>query len=499
MPTRLLVAVLAGVATALAYEPVTWVWLLPVGPAAYFLAVRGAAPVRAAAAGAAYGVGFFGVHLFWMRTLGTEPWIVLTLLQTSFLAVLGLVLARLGGLRFWPAWFALAWLAMETVRGTVPFGGFTWGQLGLGVIDSPVAAWLPWVGVPGASLVVAGLAAALAWLATAERGKGALAVVLGAVVVLVVPAWLEPGRHQTGTVTIALVQGNVPGDGTFIPDYHYEVTDSHADLTEELAHGVRAGSVTAPDFVVWPENSTAVDPFRDPWVHADITRAVAAIDRPVLVGAISDADDPSKVLNQGFVMDPETGIGESYAKAHPVPFGEWVPWRNFFGQRFTERIGLVRRDMIAGTRRTPLTIAGFRVADAICFDVAFGDTLGPQVRRGAEVAVVQTSNATFINTRQLDQQFAITRVRAKELGRAVAVASTNGLTGVIDADGRVVASAAPRVGDVLVETVATYDSTPPSVTVGPVLGSVALASVLLGLAFTFHPYLRRRDDGRTEH
>ena len=496
MPTRLLVATTAGVVTALAFEPVTWVWLLPVGLAAYFLAVRGAGTFRAAAAGAAYGLGFFAVHLFWMRTLGDAPWIALTLLQTAFLAALGAALAQLGTQRWWPAWYAVAWLAVETLRGLFPFRGFTWGSLGLGVIDTPVAAWLPWIGVPGATLVVAGLGAALAWLLVEGRGRSATLVVLGAVVVLALPAWIQPPRHQTGTVTVAVVQGDVPGDGTFIADHHYEVTRSHADLTVELARRVADGELPAPDFVVWPENSTAVDPFLNRRVHADVARAVAAIGRPVLIGAITeDPDDDTRIINQGIVMDPATGPGERYVKAHPVPFGEFVPWRGIFGTRFTEDIGLVRRDMIAGTRKTPLTIDGTRIADAICFDVAFGDTLGPQVRNGAELGVVQTSNATFINTRQIDQQFAITRVRARELGRTIAVASTNGRTGMIDADGEVISSSETRTTDVLLDPLPLYDSRPPSVWVGPVLGPVAVAFTLLGLAFRLRAYRRWRGEG----
>ena len=60
------------------------------------------------------------------------------------------------------------------------------------------------------------------------------------------------------------------------------------------------------------------------------------------------------------------------------------------------------------------------------------------------MVVVQTSNAMFIHTAQIEQQFEISRVRAIELGRYVVVASINGRTGIVGPDGAVIASAEPR-------------------------------------------------------
>ena len=73
--------------------------------------------------------------------------------------------------------------------------------------------------------------------------------------------------------------------------------------------------------------------------------------------------------------------------------------------------------MLSGTRDEPLRVAGIEVADAICFDVAYDDGIYDQVASGAELLAVQTSNAIFIFTDQIDQQFAITRLRAIETGR----------------------------------------------------------------------------------
>jgi apolipoprotein N-acyltransferase len=124
------------------------------------------------------------------------------------------------------------------------------------------------------------------------------------------------------------------------------------------------------------------------------------------------------------------------------------------------------------------------------------------VSRGAQLLTVQTSNATFIHTDQIDQQFAITRLRAIETGRWLAVASTNGVSGVIGPDGEVVASAAPRTQRVLVERVGLMDGVTPAVRLGAWTGRFCIALTAVGLLVTFGsgrlPYRRSRNRQRAE-
>ena len=145
---------------------------------------------------------------------------------------------------------------------------------------------------------------------------------------------------DTGKATVAAIQGNVPGDGTDVLFDHRQVTANHVALTVDLAERVASGEVEKPDFVVWPENSTAVDPFTDEGVNAAITTASAAIDTPILVGGIAQGPQPDQVLNQGIVWLPGTGGGDRYSKQHPVPYGEYIPWRD--QSPFTATFGQLR-------------------------------------------------------------------------------------------------------------------------------------------------------------
>jgi apolipoprotein N-acyltransferase len=199
-------------------------------------------------------------------------------------------------------------------------------------------------------------------------------------------------------------------------------------------------------------------------------------------------------LNQGIVWAPGSGAGDRYTKWHPVPFGEYIPWRSVFRSNFG-RLALIPRDMRSGTRVEPLRVDDTLVADAICFDVAYDDGIHAQISRGAQVVVVQTSNAMFINTSQIEQQFEISRLRAIETGRYVLVAATNGVSGVVAPDGRVLARAAPKTQAVLTEQVDLSTALTPAVRIGPWLGRACAAVAVVALCLGLLPYRRRQRRG----
>jgi apolipoprotein N-acyltransferase len=381
---------------------------------------------------------------------------------------------------------------MENIRTDWPAGGMPWGRLAYAVVDTPVSGALPYVGATGVSLLLALLGSLLA-AAYGARGRARLRAV-GAVVALaavaVVPLALPYEATAVSHTRVAAVQGNVPGDGTDVLAHYRQITHQHADETARLAADVAAGRTPEPDFVVWPENSTAIDPFGDPEMRSDIESAVTAIDVPLLAGVVVDGG-PEHVLNQGIVFDPVTGAGDRYTKWHPVPFGEYIPWRWLFGSHLAQ-LNQVPRDMVRGTRVTPLDVAGLKVADAICFDVAYDDGLYAQLSHGGQLVVVQTSNAMFIHTDQIDQQFAISRLRAIETHRYVVVAAINGITGVIAPDGSVVTTTAPLSTSYAEASVGLFDVVTPAVRIGPWLGRTCVVLVVLGLLVAAGQYRRTR-------
>ena len=492
MLLRTLLALVAGVLLSLAFEPVALPLVVPLAVAGYVLGVRGLPARSAWLPGLVFGVGFYFTHIIWMRAVGTDAWIALSSVEALFYGALGPVVAAVGRRRAWPLWVGAAWVAMEAIRSTWPFSGMPWGRLAFAVVDTPFADALPYAGSTGVSFLLALAGALLAGLVLA-RGRarlGAAGALVGVLALGAAPALAAYTPTTPEHVTVAAVQGDVPGNGDDILYDFRQVTENHVQATVDLARDVAAGRTPRPDFVVWPENSTAVDPFLDETTNRQIRTASAAVRVPILVGAIVDAG-PDSILNQGIVWDPATGAGDRYSKWHPVPFGEYIPFRSLFSGNFG-RLALISRDMLAGTRTAPLRIAGVRVGDAICFDVAYDDGLYAQVSRGAQLLTVQTSNATFIHTTQIDQQFAISRLRAQETGRYVVVAATNGISGIIAPDGSVREQADVRTRAVLVDRVGLSTDVTPAVRIGAWSGRLCVLLTGVGVALGLVDYRRRR-------
>jgi apolipoprotein N-acyltransferase len=415
--------------------------------------------------------------------------VALSLLEASFLALLGAALAVVTRSPGWPLWSAALWVGQEALRSRLPFGGFPWGRLAFSQGDSLLTPLAALGGAPVVTFAVALLAGALAWSARRLRTSppAAAAVLAGALVAVLGGAALVPVPTSGDPVRVAVVQGNVPRLGLDFNAQRAAVLGNHVQATRDLAADVRAGREQQPDLVVWPENASDIDPFTDPAAYDAIDGAVKDVGVPVLVGAVLQGPG-EKVSNAGIVWDPVTGPGERYVKRHPVPFGEYIPFRSL-ARRITERVDLVPRDFAAGNRVGVMDVGPVRLGDVICFEVAYDGLVRDAVVGGGRLLVVQTNNATYGYSGESAQQLAMGRLRAVEHGRTVLVAATSGISAVITPDGALVDTAPVFTRRVMVEEVPTRDGRTPATRLGAAPEAVLSAAGLLGLAL---PVLRRR-------
>ena len=417
-----------------------------IGLTLLILALHGRTLRSAGGLGVIFGLTFY-LPLLWWTTIyvggiATALAVAEALLTAPAVALMASATRRLPG---WPFWVAAIWTAGEALRARAPFGGFPWGAVAFSQVDGPLLPAASLIGAPGLTfitvLTAGGLAALIRRIGDRPRVRP-IAVLLPLATVIfpfgVGAAGLmtTPAESAPKTAQIAVIQGNVPEPGLDFNARRRAVTDMHAQQTRALAAAVRAGTQPAPKLVIWPENSSDLDPYRNPDAYAVIDAAVKEIGVPVLIGAvIRNGEDSPGTYNQGIVWDPVTGPGQSYTKRHPVPFAEYMPYRSFFRlfSAWVDSAGY----FIPGHTPGNLDIAGVNVGDVICFEIVYDDLVRDIVNGGAQLIVVQTNNATFGYTNETYQQQAMSRVRAVEHRRQVLIAATSGISAVIRPDGSV--------------------------------------------------------------
>ena len=237
-----------------------------------------------------------------------------------------------------------------------------------------------------------------------------------------------------------MVQGNVNRYLHGTPSYAQSVTDNMLSETVFLLAANRAGGEPPLDFVLWPENATDVDPLVEPETRRLVENAVALAGVPIFVGAVMDGPDPESTRQTaGIWWHPDTGAGDRYNKRNLVPFGEYIPFRDFLLPRLPvlEQIG---RQSIPGTEPGVLAAPtaayeDMQLGNIICFELAWDETAYDTVRGGADIIVSQSNTNTYGGTFEVPQQLVLNRIRAMELGREVLVSTLNSVSGLVDATG----------------------------------------------------------------
>ena len=496
----------SGALTGLAFAPVNWWPMAFVGVAGLTFFVSGLPRLRLAAlVGFGYGLVLLVSTIVWMTVIAPEAAIALLGFQSLWYGLLGLLLAWATRTRWAPVLGPGCWLMVEFLFGHVPFGGFPWLRLGYTQVDGPFAGLLPFVGTPGVSFAIAFVGG---WLASLVTGGASRRMTLGvgitcfALVGVGLSAMnlVRPRTDLPETLSVGYVQGNAPGGGIYGIGGPRTTTYNHLKETRVLMDKVAAGQVPQPDFVVWPENGTDMDPTTDTLTDQALKDAVAATKAPLFAGimGVNEASYTRRTIARW--INADGSLGDGYEKRNMVPFGEWVPFRNILEPLFP-MLSYVGEQGIPGSE--PGVVTGVlndgtsvQVGVGVCYDVAFDTTMYDTVTRGGQVVIVQSSNAMYMGTSQIVQQFAISRVRAVELQREILVVTTSGISGLIRPDGSVAVYVGEHVAASGVVPLPLRDNITPATWLSPLFDGVASGAtglaVLAAAALSFRSGRRGR-------
>jgi apolipoprotein N-acyltransferase len=468
-------ALVGAVLSVLAFPPYGPGILIVPGVTLFLVALRTVASRRwGLLVGSFYGLVFFGGLMWWLAELELLA-LVLVPVQAAYLAVFSWWLPRYND-RTPATWLVLAvaaWSLLELIRYHFPFGGLEWGAAGYALADNlylrlPAAA----VGTSGLTVLIVMISGALALAITGGWDKRILWVV--PIVALAVLATIPPAIFQIDAAprTVAIVQGSTPCPFEHCPpDERLRTYEQHLELTETI----EPGSV---DLVVWSEGSTGATN-ADPVLNGEVGEAIGGqarrIGAPILVGGDRTISD-TEWINANVYFDADGEIVGEYRKQHPVPFGEYVPWRRVFG--WIPALERVPRDMIRGDG--PVVFDDEGLGSVISFEGGFSRYTLRQRRAGAHLIVVATNEASYgPNAPTSDQFIGMTRMRAVELGVPIVHAAVTGKSTIIDERGGFSATTGLGTEEIFYGEIGGSSSTPYTTIGDLVMWLAVLAGVVM--------------------
>ena len=243
---------------------------------------------------------------------------------------------------------------------------------------------------------------------------------------------------------VGVVQGDIALPGAEAYSREGEVTDNNVRASLELASSPQV--IDRPiDIALWGEGSVDRDPLAFPAIGQAVDSAATALDAPILIG-YTNLNERDHVKNWLALWEPGTGMDEAarYSKHVPVPFGEFIPFRDVIASFATE-VAQASKDMDAGEEPPLMTVRArdgrsVPLAVGICFEAAYPLVIGDGVARGGQAIVVPSNNYHFRSSGESAQQGQLLRMRAMEYSRGAVQASTTGHSYVIRPDGSILAS-----------------------------------------------------------
>jgi apolipoprotein N-acyltransferase len=478
----LLLSLLAGALTVLAFAPFNQAWLIYPLIAFLFYSWSLSSPKRTLLQGWLFGVGMQCTGVSWIYFSlyyhGGSPSLFAVLLIFFLAACLSIYTALAGYCvnRFCHVanpvklilLYPMAWALFEWLQGIV-LTGFSWQQLAYTQIDSPLSGFAPLIGGHGVGLMLAMVSGSIVLLIL-DSGwrKKALVLFLGIVLsgfVLKQISWTDATGDE---INVALIQGNIPQSLKWKQESKYPTLQRYKQISLEQKD---------VDLIIWPE--TAMPGFQHSLKSyiAGLSRAMQKTETDLLAGIFIRDFDTGRYYNSLINVN-----GGEYRKRHLVPLGEYVPLRSLIGF-FNHFVKIPMSDIDSGDYDQPLLqAAGQPLGVSICFEDAFARDVRKDLPE-ATLLVNVSNDAWFDGSIEPFQHHVIARMRALESGRFMLRATNTGISSIIGPKGEEIAVSPQFETHVLKASVQPMKGATPYILWGDWLLVLSCLAVLGGFIF----------------
>ncbi|MDX2321982.1 MAG: apolipoprotein N-acyltransferase [Moritella sp.] len=427
---------------------------------------------HAAGYGFLWGLGFFIAGIHWVAVsildfggLPIPVAVLLVVLLCAYLAIYPALCAYLLNrftshsslLRYFVA-FPAMWLITDWLRGWV-MTGFPWLQFGYSQMDNPLVSFAPILGVEGITLAVCLITASL-YYAFRER-KFVLPVIVVAIIVSSAMSlkglqWTTPEAVKS----IALVQGNTDQDEKWLPEKRADILNEYLTLSLDN---------TDADIIIWPESAIPALEFQIKSYLDYVAELMRETNTTLITGIINyqRVDDIDEYYNAVIVLgQPEqdanhSPVNDRYYKNKLLPIGEFVPFEDLLrpiAPLFNLPMSSFQR---GGEEQLNLAASNVHIATAICYEIAFNQTLVKTVTPDTGFILTVSNDAWFGTSIGPNQHLEIARMRAFEFQRPVIRSTNTGITAIYDAQGQELGRIPQFEKAVLRAQVAPYQGTTP--------------------------------------
>ena len=469
----LLKAIFAGALYFLSFPPFDY-WYLIV-PSVYFFYSSTITAERVFSNGFVFGSLAYGVILFGIQSIGYEAWIPLAILM---------------GLMYGFYSKALKFIATKTnnnlfalvgvisgfglLRSYFPFGGFPWGYsstvLLTGYQDNIFFLLVPKLfktfGPIGYSLLLESFILFLYLLIRGkEERRNELKKFLIMIIIFAVPlifSEIYVREDITKEIEVSIIQGNSPCPGTKnkCENERQRIYENHLSLTKSLNSERNEKDNGTPRLIVWAESSSGFK--NDPKENSETLNQIASETKRLKASFLIGGDRPSnpgEFENYGIFINENGVISGEYLKQHPVPFGEYIPFRKYLD--WIPPLALVPRDMVRGSNQEVfITIQNeIKISPVISFEGSFDRYIRRSVKMGAELVVILTNQASFGKSGMSDQFILMSRANAISNNRDIVHAAITGKSAFISGiDGDVYSSSDLFTDEVLTQKIKTSNT-----------------------------------------
>ena len=442
-----------------------WVALVP-----FFLALRGTRPGQGAFWGYVFGFIQFGGVLYWIAFLEAAEylsglaWLALVSYLSLYPMVFGwlyrFLVEKLKVSGMWVAPFL--WVGLEYLRGSRPWGGFSWGEIGYSQAPYPsILMATTVVGVYGLTFLMVWASACVARgfsgldSATPSRTSRWPFFVLPFLLVLLLiigGSWERRVIPVRKMGTVALLQPNV------------DQAIKWNKKSENMIYGrieklVQSVTLSKPDLIVWPETAAPSYLLITPWDLQRVTSIVKNSKVPQLVGCLDAKKLKPGVIgyyNAAVEFDGQGRHKGVYGKRHLVPFGEFVPF-----QKYLTFLGPVVGDLGSfepGKSYEKFQARGFTYSPMICYEVIFPGDVQQAMKTSADALANISNDAWYGKTASPYQHAMMAVVRSAEERKPLLRAANTGICLATDPFGKILSSTDPFEERVLTTDVLVADS-----------------------------------------